>query len=58
VIPLDMDIKETGKMIRVTVPGHSWITGTKPPRIKGWVCTFVNHIGVTRTEFVYRRRTS
>lgn len=55
---MEIAVREYPKMIRVTVPGHSWITGVKPPAIEGWVCTFVNHIGVTRTEFVYRRRSS
>lgn len=39
---------------RVSVPGHSWITGAKAPAIEGWECFFVAHYGVERTEFVYR----
>ena len=41
----------------VTVPGHTWITGQKPPVIEGWECFWVNHYGVERTEFVYRPTT-
>ena len=39
----------------IEVPGHSWITGAKPPEIEGWECFWVNHYGSERTVFVYQR---
>jgi len=44
--------------IKVTVPGHTWITGERAPDIEGWECFFVSHFGTDRTEFTYRRRSS
>lgn len=40
--------------IKIEVPGHSWITGAKAPKIEGYECFWVSHYGTERTVFTYR----
>lgn len=45
-------------MDRITreTPGHSWITGDKAPEVEGYECIWVNHYGMDRTVWVYRKK--
>lgn len=43
------------KTIKRVTAGHSWITGESAPKVDGWVCFFVAHFGIERTEWTYKR---
>lgn len=49
-----MKIAVEGNRIRVTLPGHTWITGERAPEIDGYEPKWVNHFGQERTEIIYR----